>query len=84
VDKAFETDKLRDRSCKGTKIEDSVRDAVNYKSKVENEKYLNETLFFAPIRSSLYEFSKIFATLDVFFSESTHRSNYSLTFLKTR
>jgi hypothetical protein len=65
VDKAFETEKLKDYFCDTEQINASVRDAVNYKSDVEREKYINETLFFAPIKAFLYDFSKVLASSDV-------------------
>jgi hypothetical protein len=62
VDKAYNTEKLKDFFTDSTKISDTIRQTVHHKVNIEKETPLNDTLFFEAIKAYLYAFSKYIVT----------------------
>ncbi len=61
VDKSYNTEKLLTYFTDENNIRNVLDSIVNYKMDVEKVLYLNETLFFVPVKAYLYDFSKIIA-----------------------
>ncbi|WP_040248044.1 hypothetical protein [Psychroserpens mesophilus] len=62
VDKAYNTNKLKNFFTDRTKISDTIRQTVHHKVNIEKETPLNDTLFFEAIKAYLYAFSKYIVT----------------------
>lgn len=61
VDKSYNTDKLINYFIHPGNIRNVLDSMINHKMDVEKVMYLNETLFFVPLKAYLYDFSKIIA-----------------------
>jgi len=62
VDKAYNTERLKDFFTDKTKISDTIRQTIHHKVNIEKETPLNDTLFFEAIKAYLYAFSKYIVT----------------------
>jgi len=59
VENSYNTNKLKEFFTDKNKINNVLREVINYKIDVEQETTLNDSLFFEPIKAYLYAFSKI-------------------------
>ncbi|WP_299762447.1 cell division protein FtsA [uncultured Dokdonia sp.] len=59
VDKSYNTDKLKVFFTDTSKIKNTIREVINHKIEVEQERFINDTFFFEAIKAYLYAFSKI-------------------------
>lgn len=65
LSKSYNPEKLKEFFCDKKGINDAVRDAINQKVNIEEEPVITETLFFYPIKSMIYAFSKTIASTEV-------------------